>query len=341
MLNWTSRTLSDWPERGEKGRSDGTELRRCRWERRGGPQAGTDAAGFKPAPGSPPEPTLSGKSPSAPSLPAPSATSHASPSSWARGEGKDPGWGSGAAGGRARTGEGADGVLLAQVEALHVAVLRAAEEHVHLGGVEADLVDRALVLGEELVLLVARRLAQVPGDHHAVGGGRGQQVLVHLVPHHVGAAEVERGLAAHAEVQLLHELLLLDAVDLEDVAPGHHHLGGVAAHADGVGGGVQVAEHGAPRQRRAAQRRAGPRHLLHGRAGRGDPSPGRGLRAWRHGGRHSGPGGRPAPPRPGRNEPRGAAAPSPGPPRFPPGSPPGPPRGPPGPLSPRRPQPGP
>lgn len=162
------------------------------------------------------------------------------------------------------TREGADRVLLAQVEALHVAVLGAAQQHVHLGGVEADLVNRPLVLGEQLVLLVAGGLAQVPGDHHAVGGGRGQQVLVHLVPDHISAAEVEGWLAAHAQVELLHKLLLLDGVDLEDVAAGHHHLGGVAAHADGVGGRVQVAEHGAARDGVAAQGRGDPGHLLHG-----------------------------------------------------------------------------
>uniref|UniRef100_A0A7N4V5H8 Uncharacterized protein n=1 Tax=Sarcophilus harrisii TaxID=9305 RepID=A0A7N4V5H8_SARHA len=134
----------------------------------------------------------------------------------------------------------------------------AAEQHVGLGGVEAHLVDRALVLREELVLLVARGLAQVPGHHHAVGGRRGQQVLVHLVPHHVGAAEVQRRLAAHPEVQLLHELLLLDGVNLEDVPAGHHHLRGVPAHADGVGRGVQVAVHGPAREGVAPQGRGDP-----------------------------------------------------------------------------------
>uniref|UniRef100_A0A672TPI8 Uncharacterized protein n=1 Tax=Strigops habroptila TaxID=2489341 RepID=A0A672TPI8_STRHB len=175
--------------------------------------------------------------------------------------------------------EGADRVLLAQVEALHVAILGAAEEHVDLSGVEADLVDGALVLGEELVLFVAGRLAQVPGDHHAVGGSSGQQVLVHLVPHHVGAAEVQGGFAADAEVQLLHKLVLLDGVDLEDVAAGHHHLGGIAAHANGIGRGVQVTEHGPACQGIAPQGRGDPGHLLHGRPWGTLPSPGAGSEA--------------------------------------------------------------
>uniref|UniRef100_A0AAY5K4G7 Uncharacterized protein n=1 Tax=Esox lucius TaxID=8010 RepID=A0AAY5K4G7_ESOLU len=158
--------------------------------------------------------------------------------------------------------ECANRLFLAQIKALHVAVLGATEQHVDFCGVEAHLIDGALVLGEQLFLLVPRRLAKVPGDHCPVGGGRGQEVLLHLVPHDVSAAEVERGLATHAQVELLHKLLLLQGVDLEDVAAGHHHLSGIAAHADGIGGRVQVAKHCAPADGAAAQGRGDPRHLL-------------------------------------------------------------------------------
>uniref|UniRef100_A0ABI7WL15 Uncharacterized protein n=1 Tax=Felis catus TaxID=9685 RepID=A0ABI7WL15_FELCA len=178
------------------------------------------------------------------------------------------------------TREGADRVLPAEVEALHEAVLGAAEQHVGFGGVEADFVHRALVLCEQLVLLVARRPSQVPRDHHAVGGRRGQQVLIHLVPDHVGAAQVERGLAAHTQVQLLHKLLVLNGVDLEDAAARHDHLGGVTAHTDGIGRRVQVAVHGAARQRAATQGCGHSGHLLHGcPGGVGTRGPSSGL-AW-------------------------------------------------------------
>uniref|UniRef100_A0A9L0SQG0 Uncharacterized protein n=1 Tax=Equus caballus TaxID=9796 RepID=A0A9L0SQG0_HORSE len=168
------------------------------------------------------------------------------------------------------TGEGADRVLPAEVEALHEAVLGATEQHVGLSGVEADFVHRALVLCEKLVLLVARWPAQVPCDHHAIGGRCGQQVLIHLMPDHISAAQVERGLAAHTQVQLLHKLLLLDGIDLEDAAACHDHLGCVPAHTDGVGRRIQVAVHGAACQCTATQGRGHSGHLLHGCTGSGD-----------------------------------------------------------------------
>uniref|UniRef100_M3Z8L9 Uncharacterized protein n=1 Tax=Mustela putorius furo TaxID=9669 RepID=M3Z8L9_MUSPF len=168
------------------------------------------------------------------------------------------------------TREGADGVLPAEVEALHEAVLGATEQHVGLGGVEADFVHRAFVLCEQLVLLVAGWPSQVPGDHHAIGGRRGQQVLIHLVPDHIRAAQVEGGLAAHTEVQLLHKLLVLNGVDLEDAAAGHNHLGCVPAHADGIGRRVQVAVHGTASQRAATQGCGHSGHLLHVCAGWGN-----------------------------------------------------------------------
>uniref|UniRef100_A0A4X1SST8 Uncharacterized protein n=1 Tax=Sus scrofa TaxID=9823 RepID=A0A4X1SST8_PIG len=132
-----------------------------------------------------------------------------------------------------------------------------------LSGVEADFVYRALVLRKQLVLLVAGRPAQVPGDHHTVGGRRSQQVLIHLVPDDICATQVERGLAAHTQIQLLHKLLLLDGVDLEDAAASHDHLGRVTAHTDGVGWRVQVAVHGATCQCTATQGCGHPGHLLH------------------------------------------------------------------------------
>jgi len=248
--------------------------------------AGSDAATFLVL--CRPSPLLSGtkKAPkhlSAPSLPAPDMAFQANPPPGHRERAKPQPLPLTRVRGRAtahvRTREGADRVLLAQVEAFHVAILGAAEEHVDLGGVEADLIDSALVLGEELVLLVAGRLAQVPGDHHTVGGSSGQQVLIHLVPHHVRAAEVQGGFAANAEVQLLHKLVLLDGVDLEDVAAGHHHLGGITAHADGIGRGVQVAEHGPSREGVAPQGSGDPGHLLHDRPRGALPSPGAGSEA--------------------------------------------------------------
>lgn len=89
------------------------------------------------------------------------------------------------------TRKGADALFLAQVKALHEAILRSRQEHVHLSGVEAHLVDCAFVLCKQVLLLVAARPSQVPRHHCAIGGRRGQQVLLHLVPHHIGTAEVQ------------------------------------------------------------------------------------------------------------------------------------------------------
>lgn len=125
---------------------------------------------------------------------------------------------------RSYTGEGADALLLAQVEVLHEAVLRAGEQHVRLAWVEAHLVDGAFVLGEKVLLLITTRPRQVPRHHRAVGGRRSQETVIGLVPHDVSAAEVQRRFAAHAQVQPLHEAFLFKREDLEDVAPSHHHL---------------------------------------------------------------------------------------------------------------------
>lgn len=123
---------------------------------------------------------------------------------------------------------------------------------------EAHLVNGAFVFGEQLVLLISRGLPQVPGDHRSIGCSCGQQVLLHLVPHNIRTAEVEGRFAANAQIQLLHELLLLQGIDLEDVAPCHHHLRGITAHADGVGGSVQVAEHSSATDGTAAEGRGNP-----------------------------------------------------------------------------------
>nr|BAC85981.1 unnamed protein product [Homo sapiens] len=165
------------------------------------------------------------------------------------------------------TREGADRVLSAEVKALHEAILGATEQHVGFGGVEADFVYRALVFCEQLVLLVAGWPAQVPRDHHAIGGCCGQQVLIHLVPDHVSTAQVKRRLAPHTQVQLFHELFLLDGIDLEDATACHDHLGCVAAHTDGIGGSIQVAVHGAACQHAATQGCGHTGHLLHGCTG--------------------------------------------------------------------------
>ncbi len=122
------------------------------------------------------------------------------------------------------TRKGADALLLAQVKTLHESVLRAGQQHVDLSGVETDFIDRALVFGEQLLLFVTGGPRQVPRHHGSVSGGGGQQVLLHLMPHDVRTAEVQRGFASHAQVQPLHETIFLQTVNLEDIPPGNHHL---------------------------------------------------------------------------------------------------------------------
>lgn len=93
-----------------------------------------------------------------------------------------------------------------------------------LTGMETHFVDGAFVLGEKVLLFVTARPRQVPSHHRAVSGRRSQEAVVGLVPHDVSAAEVQRRLATHAQVQTLHEAFLFNRKDLEDVAPSHHHL---------------------------------------------------------------------------------------------------------------------
>uniref|UniRef100_A0A670Y190 Uncharacterized protein n=1 Tax=Pseudonaja textilis TaxID=8673 RepID=A0A670Y190_PSETE len=151
-----------------------------------------------------------------------------------------------------------------KVEALHVAILRPAEEHIDLSRVKAHLVHGSLVLHEKLVLFVPRGLAEVPRHHHPIRGCGGQQILIHLVPHHVGTAEVQGWFAADTQVEFFHKLVFFDGVDLENVAPGHYHLSSVPAHADGIRRGVQVAAHGPSSDRVATKSGGHPSHFLHG-----------------------------------------------------------------------------
>lgn len=128
------------------------------------------------------------------------------------------------------TREGADTLLLPQIEVLHETVLRAGEQHVRLAGVEAHLVDSAFVFGEKVLLFVSARPRQVPGHHGAIGSSRGQEAVISLVPHDISTAEIQRRFAAHTQVQAFHKAFLLERKDLEDVAPSHNHL------RDGEGG---------------------------------------------------------------------------------------------------------
>ena len=89
------------------------------------------------------------------------------------------------------------------------------------GGVEGDAVDRALVLGDDAILLLARGEIEIPDDERAVcGGGRDDvAVLVNRAPLYVIGA-VREVHAANAKVAFFGDLAFFQA-DIDDAKHWH------------------------------------------------------------------------------------------------------------------------